>query len=543
LASLLTAGFVGACGSGFEDSDDGAEDKGEGASGPGGEGPTTGGSAGSSQGGSAGSDQGGGGTGDVGPGGAGAGAGGSAGGGTCEAPFVCDGAELQRCTDGDLVLEEECATEALCNADDGQCDEPECEPDDYRCVVETLQVCNVDQTDFEDADTCASAALCDAGNGQCDEPACDAMEFQCTGSMLQRCNADLTDFEDVLDCVTAPQCDAVAGECEVTCTPNAYQCNGATLLQCNSTGSTLGIEELCQTPELCDEMAGQCDMPACAMGQHRCTGTTLEVCNAGRTDYEDEEECATAALCNPTGGTCTTPACVADAYACESNVLRRCKTDRTGFDVVDACSDATEICQTEPPLCLGPAIIPGTDNWEHRTDNSFGVQGAWYTTSGMGSSFSSFTSSAGGVICAFGTAAQVVGGDYAAYWGAGIGGNLCQESDTDPNPLTQHTLSTCPWGSLDRVEGIRFRVTGDNIPTTLQLVFVEEGRATSAYVAIATGAGRYTALIADAGFPPPSNPAVAANVRSLLFQVPGSPNNAQQFGFCVSELEVIGSLN
>jgi hypothetical protein len=162
----------------------------------------------------------------------------------------------------------------------------------------------------------------------------------------------------------------------------------------------------------------------------------------------------------------------------------------------------------------------------------------------VGSSFSDFTSGATGVVCGWGTAAQVVDGDFDSYWGATIGAGVCAEAEADPNPGLHHTLSDCPWGSLDRIEGIRFRVTGDMIPPTLRVQFIEEGRAQSAYVPITTGAGRYTALIADADtFYDPGHPAVAANVDEIWFMVPGEEAGAQLFGFCISEVEVIGSLN
>ena len=87
-----------------------------------------------------------------------------------------------------------------------------------------------------------------------------------------------------------------------------------------------------------------------------------------------------------------------------------------------------------------------------------------------------FTTAGDGKLCIKGTAAKVVGMDYAKYFGAAMGVDLCQASSTDPSPTMKYTLGTCPQG-LTKLTGLRFQVTGAKIPSTLRAAFNEPGAA------------------------------------------------------------------
>jgi hypothetical protein len=117
----------------------------------------------------------------------------------------CNGAELERCRDNAFHPFARCSTPAQCDAVNGGCIAPVCEPGEYRCVTPgapptpvedtgqrrgaTLEVCNDAGTAFQTVRACAPLELCDDAHGQCD--ICDAARpLACSGTALEVCTAD-----------------------------------------------------------------------------------------------------------------------------------------------------------------------------------------------------------------------------------------------------------------------------------------------------------------------------------------------------------------
>jgi hypothetical protein len=88
-----------------------------------------------------------------------------------------------------------------------------CSADQRRCQGAQLQVCNANRTGFVLDEQCASPALCDAEGGSCEPPACAPNQRRCQGATLQVCNANRTGFVTEQQCNNANQCDAEAGVC------------------------------------------------------------------------------------------------------------------------------------------------------------------------------------------------------------------------------------------------------------------------------------------------------------------------------------------
>ncbi|HWO14786.1 MAG TPA: hypothetical protein VNN80_35025 [Polyangiaceae bacterium] len=155
-----------------------------------------------------------------------------------------------------------CAGPAFCDASGGRCERPACEPGQRRCNGAQIEVCRQDQTAFEtSSESCASSALCnddDPANVRCDAPACNADQFDCAGAQLRSCNGDRTGFTNVgAACSRADLCSAARRRCDY-CVPNRRECNpGLTATRvCDGGGNSFGQETPC--PDDCDAATGQC---------------------------------------------------------------------------------------------------------------------------------------------------------------------------------------------------------------------------------------------------------------------------------------------
>ncbi len=137
----------------------------------------------------------------------------------------CNGEQLEACSDDQLgwVALEQCASAALCQsgAEPGTaaCLPPSCSEGEFRCAGSgALQVCNPELTGFNNVAQCATAALCDAEQGRCEAPACNPGQHACTpAGELLLCNDARSGFraqQPAIICSETETCDAVRGVCE-----------------------------------------------------------------------------------------------------------------------------------------------------------------------------------------------------------------------------------------------------------------------------------------------------------------------------------------
>ncbi len=191
----------------------------------------------------------------------------------------------------------------------------------------------------------------------------------------------------------------------------------------------------------------------------------------------------------------------------------------------------------------GCALTPNKDGWVSVASNGAHVQGAVFTYQSMGSTImplttatTPFTNAGDGKLCVKGSTAKVVGMDFSTYYGAGMGFDLCQASDSAP---TKYTLGQCPLGN--GLGGLRFKLSGASIPSELRVSFHEANRAESTYVL--AKAGDNEALFKDGkvAYDPLAPMVNVANIDSVHFMIPGSELDAVPFDFCVEQVELVMS--
>jgi hypothetical protein len=128
---------------------------------------------------------------------------------------------------------------------------------------------------------------------------------------------------------------------------------------------------------------------------------------------------------------------------------------------------------------------------------------------------------------------KVTDGDYKTHYGAGLGFQLC-DPGSSAMPLT---LGNCSLGTS--LTGLRFLVTGKDIPPELRVVMNEPTRAAPAF--IYAFPDRNVVSLADARvFYDASGPAVdVAGIQSISFTVPSNGNADVPFDFCIEEIEAV----
>lgn len=228
-----------------------------------------------------------------------------------------------------------------------------CGPGQTQCSGATLQRCGTDQRSWVST-ACASSALCDAPNNQCDVCTNRGL-YSCTGQTLHYCTPD-GQQDQTQNCPN--RCDATGGECD-SCNPGTSRCMNTTLYTCNPDGQT-ETSTTCVTSALCIATANRCDPPVCNVGQTRCNGTQPEICNSGRNGWvATGSPCVTAALCNASNGTCSTPACSPNQRRCMGDQPQVCNTDRTDYVNSGSRCASVPLCNLTTGQCDMPVCVAG----------------------------------------------------------------------------------------------------------------------------------------------------------------------------------------
>lgn len=201
-------------------------------------------------------------------------------------------------------------------------------------------------------------------------------------------------------------------------------------------------------------------------------------------------------------------------------------------------------------------VDDGAGAWVGQCTNRFGLQGAWfsYTDNNDGGNSEitmDYTGAPTGKICASGIGGLVWYDDYAKYWGAGFGVNICTTGPEDARvvePIGGCTL----YDERTKIIGFRMTVTGDQIPAgpagadpQFRVQFAEEGRSESTY-SIVPAAGTADYLFEDALVHYAVNrgdtdvPAINPEaVIALQFQVSTVVEVDTPFSLCVSDIQPI----
>src|SRR5688572_11873155 len=154
----------------------------------------------------------------------------------------------------------------------------------------------------------------------------------------------------------------------------------------------------------------------------------------------------------------------------------------------------------EEPAVNGPpesfALAPDGAGWVGQGSNTLGVQGAWATRTGAGSTIT--LTFDGPNVCFVGEVAQIPqGGTNQEYWGAAATLDFCRPDPNTP-PDASFALNSCPWAPelASKVVGVGFSVDG-TIPAVLRAGFREQGRMDTPYVVVRE-VGEVVALFDDA---------------------------------------------
>jgi hypothetical protein len=284
--------------------------------------------------------------------------------GSCTAGAMqCVGTVLQTCSSAGTAWKNVavCASETLCDATHGACQQPTCADGDRHCQDAKFQICKSTRDGWTDIQTCATAGQCSTDSGCTGEP-CQAGTHQCNGAVFRVCKDDRSDWMDVATCASAALC-SKDGCTQQACQPGQFQCAGAELQSCKDTLDGWNTVKICDSTVLCDQMSGTCHTSGCTTaGAFRCTDAALEQCADDLTGWSLKATCMGPGFCNAAQGTCTMQPCTPGAVQCSGAELAQCNSDSSGWKTLDTC--ATEgLCQQTltagATTCVPPACAQG----------------------------------------------------------------------------------------------------------------------------------------------------------------------------------------
>jgi len=223
--------------------------------------------------------------------------------------------------------------------------------------------------------------------------------------------------------------------------------------------------------------------------------------------------------------------------------------------LLGSCSEATADTPLSPenadaqhqnrdlPGASGPhqavPLVPDGSGWVAPASNSLGIQGAWSTRVGSGSSLT--LSFDGGSVCFDGTAAQIpMGANGAEYFGVAATLDFCRSDPAlpaaDGAPLG--ACASAP-GLADKLVGVGFSVDG-TLPAVLRAGFREQQRLDTPFVLVRE-VGPVVALFDDALVRnnPMAELSHPAQVQSVELLIPAARQAARPFSFCVRDLAAL----
>ncbi|HEY3493269.1 MAG TPA: hypothetical protein VGK73_01230 [Polyangiaceae bacterium] len=181
-------------------------------------------------------------------------------------------------------------------------------------------------------------------------------------------------------------------------------------------------------------------------------------------------------------------------------------------------------------LVMGPGDYPDS-GWIDRSGNCLGIQGAVYAYADTRGSSIELTP-ANGRICVEGVSAQVLGGDYANYWGTMVVVQL-------NNPGTGALLSynAAQYG----IDGFEFRLSGPDVPDEVRPEITAHPQLQ--YCKQVCASGEQSILFSEAHLEcwDGTNGATpnASAIVTLHFRVPSNPFGDVPFEFCIDDLTAI----
>ncbi len=241
----------------------------------------------------------------------------------------------------------------------------------------------------------------------------------------------------------------------------------------------------------------------------------------------------------------------------------------TGGTSAGTGAGGTTVIDTTP--LPGVNLMPNKEGFMKTSENSLGIQGAWYSFGCKGSELdpaegAQFNNS--GKMCFKGKAPQVTDEDgdgaldYSTIWGAGIGFDLCAQSEeeaADGGVLSdaglmvpiKYPMSACPYNPdlVTKMIGVAVRFSGTVKAAELRVQFNEgESVANSYYKVDPADVAARTAIkvefkdpLVKTHYNPKLKPGGADpnNILAIQFQVPTNDSDPVEWDFCVEEITAI----
>ena len=155
----------------------------------------------------------------------------------------------------------------------------------------------------------------------------------------------------------------------------------------------------------------------------------------------------------------------------------------------------------------GVSLMPNAEGFMKTGENELGIQGAWYSFGCAGATFEPAEGARfdnPGKMCFKGTAPMVTDQDgdgaldYSTIWGAGIGFDLCAQSEEEAADAgvsddagkivpTKYPLSACPYNAdlATKLIGVAVRFSGVVNATELRIQFNEGDNVANSYYKVA----------------------------------------------------------
>jgi hypothetical protein len=219
----------------------------------------------------------------------------------------------------------------------------------------------------------------------------------------------------------------------------------------------------------------------------------------------------------------------------------------------------------------GVNLMPNEEGFMKTGENELGIQGAWYSFGCAGAVFepqegAQFDNS--GKMCFKGTAPKVTDEDgdgaldWSTIWGAGIGFDLCAESDEEAGDAgvtndagviipTKYPLSACPYNAdlATKLIGVAVRFSGVVNAVELRIQFNEGDNVANSYyqvtpAEVAAGTKLYVEFedpLVKTHYNPKLKPGDtdANNILAIQFMVPTNDGDPVDWDFCVEDIAAI----
>lgn len=229
----------------------------------------------------------------------------------CTSKFVCNDAELLRCTQNGtaLVHESECGDGTVCDAELGACAPTPCMPNAPVCGGSVATTCRTSGMGFEPGGTDCAVAAKTCMAGLCVDRVCEPHALFCDGEELHECDALGGSSGLVDECGELETCDAAQGACVPhVCEPGQPLCDGDVLTTCalDGLGPAPGGEDCSLSGKVCDLDA--CKPLVCAPSSSFCDDEVVYQCHPSGSASAPVQVCENGTHCEDSvdGASCVT---------------------------------------------------------------------------------------------------------------------------------------------------------------------------------------------------------------------------------------------